>query len=952
MKGQKEVREFLTQLFTDKDEFEIFTIIDDKTVSPRYPKETPTSLITIDYDKLSRMHGYAIYYTPNSMKKGKRTAPNTIKFNAIYLDFDFIIDIDKNKKSIVTILEDLQLPPSAIIETKHGVHSYWFLQNNTITDKDTFEALQRAMQEKLKSDVGALGCSQLMRLPGFKHWKDPKDPFDVIIISKHYDKRYTLDELTHKFGGKKKLKALKKKHQVGSYSNKAIVPATFTGKGNIDNIVNGCQAFKDMESRKDLGHHERLALVWAYTNLGQAGVKHLMDVMKRQNDYDHSVTTSYINHSISKGYKPPTCNWMQDHGLCKAKCINIGAYNSPIGLFYDKTPELHDSNKNKIFLDSFQYTQLTLPGTPDIDVRDLVDLTFSQRGQNLSHTHITGIQNTVKVMTAPLYNDKPIVISLAPGLGKTTLIIKYIRYMIEHQPDFGAIVVVERQDTIQGIVDEINTGFTENKAYPMLGYSADDCKKKYQTYKPSQCKTCDVSFQECRVKYNFIKQKQCPIVVISHKRLFDMSDTNDSLDALRMWDNSGNYFPGRINLGSTHKRSKLFIDERPTLINTTPTDSKMIDTLITDVAQYAPEYSTEVVSGLNQIRPHYSLTSDFEEVAAINPNFCWSKDFMEAWSADYLGDYPEYPDLFASIMSEGGLYTKSDHTVTTKHYSNIYWQDFSTYIFDGTGGLDPEYRSDLFYFYDPGHIRNYNNLTFNVCMENNLSKTFYLNNTKFIKKFSSDITGIAKDDKTYVVCYKNNEADYEKHLNGNNNISIEHYGNTKGANHLMDNVNIVCTGILNKGEAHYLSKNMAIQGQAGNFRSSTHGKVRRYDDTDVETIKIYDMVTDLIQEIFRTNLRNHYSTKDINVYLVSRDKNLINILSDAFPGCKVNRDWMPKALVNDRELFREFVTEHGSKYATNNKLVKAFIDDGHTLNTADLVNVLDIEIKNAARLIK
>lgn len=952
MKGQNEVREFLTQIFKDEDQFEIFTIIDDKSVSPRYPKKTPTGLSTIDFDKLSRMNGHAIYFTPNSMRGGKRSKVTTAKFNTIFLDFDFKENTKEGKANCIKVLKGLQLPPSATVETKHGIHAYWFLQDGTISDVETYEALQRAMQQKLGSDHRAIDCSHLMRLPGFKHWKDPKAPFDVKIISRHYDKRYTLEELTHKFGGKKKLNELKKKHRAGAYSNKPIVPAEFNGKGNIENIASQCQAFRDIESRKDLGHHERLALVWVYSNLGQAGIDHLMEVLEQQNDYDEEVSTSFINHSIGKGYKPPTCKWMRDHGLCGDKCVNIGSYNSPIGLFYDKTPELADLNKNKTFLDTFRYYNVTLPGNADTDIRDRVDLAFSQRGQSLSHTHVTEILYTARVMGAPLYNDKPIVISIAPGLGKTTLIIEFVRHMLQFDPDFGAILVVERQNTIQNIVDRLNKDFTEDVAYPMLGYSPDDCNKKYPTYKPSQCKTCDVSYLNCRVKYNFIKQKQHPIVVISHKRLFDLSDTNDALLALRYWQGPDSLSSSAISFGPMHKRSKLFIDERPTLVNNTPTDSTMIDTLLADVQQYTPKYYPEVLSGMNLLRPYYSLTSDYEQVDIICSGFRWSGDFAEAWRADYLGDYPEYPDLFGTILAEGGLYSKADHTITTTHYSNIYWQDYSTYIFDGTGNLDPEYRTDLFYYFNPRHIRDYDNLTFNVCMENNLSKTFYQNNTGFIKRFSSDISGIASTDKTYVVCYKDNEDEYRKHLGGNANVSIEHYGNTKGANHLMDNVNIVCTGVLNKGEAHYLSKQMAIAGQVSSFHSTTGGKVRRYEDPEVETIKILDMVTDLIQEIFRTKLRNHYSNQEINVYLVSRDKNLINTLVDAFPGCQVNRNWMPEALVNDRELFREFVAEHGSEYRARTKLVRAFLDLGHTLNSKDLTDVLDIDSKHAGRYLK
>jgi len=67
------------------------------------------------------------------------------------------------------------------------------------------------MVEKFGADRGAIGGERLYRLPGFYHWKDASKPFLCKIIHKDYSKRYTLKELTHKFGGQKKLARLKKK---------------------------------------------------------------------------------------------------------------------------------------------------------------------------------------------------------------------------------------------------------------------------------------------------------------------------------------------------------------------------------------------------------------------------------------------------------------------------------------------------------------------------------------------------------------------------------------------------------------------------------------------------------------------------------------------------------------------------------------------------------------------
>ena len=168
----------------------------------------------------------------------------------------------------------------------------------------------------------------------------------------------------------------------------------------------------------------------------------------------------------------------------------------------------------------------------------------------------------------------------------------------------------------------------------------------------------------------------------------------------------------------------------------------------------------------------------------------------------------------------------------------------------------------------------------------------------------------------------------------------------------MDNVNIVCTGILNKGEPYYLSKTIALNGTVDSFQSETTDRVRRFTDTSAESIKLFDMVTDLVQEIFRTQLRNHSSDASVNVYLCTRDANIVHNLKETFQGCKISRDWMPTALLGTRELFSKFVEDHGSEYKTKTKLVKAFLDMGHELTTDDLVDVLEISQKNAARYLK
>ena len=949
-KQLNELEQFLAELH-DEQLFEIFTALEIKGNAQL--KLFPTSVPTLDPDIIAkynfRKHG--IWFTPNSMKNGKRLKANAIRFNAIVLDMDFKgtdEEITAQKAEKLDMLLNLQLIPTVIVETRNGFHLYWILAKNAILDIETYESLQILMQQKLDTDPGSLGAEHLFRVPGYNHWKVQDDPFMCQIIHADYTKRYTYDELVHKYGGKKKLEHLKAKVVTRDYKGTPIQIDDFAGTGQIDSIFEGCGVFTKLLTKKDPSHTERLILLWTLANLGTDGLEKFRQIANQWNDYREDVTESNIEYAVNKGYKAPKCKTMQDMGICSGQCYQIRNYRKPIDFYEHPFSPLAKVNINRT---TYPISSI-VPTSDHRHMRDMVVDLFEKRGQTMSRQHKDIILDIFRLLSAQIHNDKPIVIPAVPGLGKTTLIIIAIVFNLKYKLNFGAVLVVERQDTIQEITDTINSYFDEDKAYPMMGYEAGYCKEGYTKYRPSQCRTCTVKVADCRVKYNYQRQKQFPVVVISHKRLFDMSEKQDLLEALRYWESTPNVGAGKIDLNSTHQRPLLLIDERPTLVENVPTTTQTLTTLLADVQKFTPKFYPEVLSGVNLIRDHYSSPDDYQHIDSTSEGFYWTSDFTFTWMADYLGDFPEYPELVAKIIREGGLYHGTDHTITTTHYSNTYWQDFSTFIYDGTADLDPEYRDDSFYFADIPHLRPYENLTINVCMDQNLSKTYYQEHTGFVRDFCEDIKEIAVTGNTYVVAYKDYESEYEQHLKNVQNISIEHYGATKGANHLMENVNIVCTGILNKGEPYYLSKTIAINGDVESFQSDTSDRVRRFSDVSAESIKIFDMVTDLVQEIFRTHLRDHSSDVNVNVYLCTRDANIVHNLKETFQGCTISRSWMPTALLGSRELFGKFNAEHGSEYKTKTKLVKAFLDRGHELTTDDLVEVMGIARKHAARYLK
>jgi|GEM_PF-699372 len=953
--------------------YEIFTAFENKDYPDPilyFPEHSPD-----EYEELSERYApflkqletinatrRCIFFTPNSMKFGKRKIEFIESFNAIVLDMDSGKEgadkeyIERSKKDNLAMLLNLQLPPTVIVETKNGLQTYWFLVPFEITDNDTHNSLQSMMQLKLGSDPQAIGGERLWRMPGFYHWKDPNDPFLCRIVHSDYNRRYSLKELTHKFGGERKLKELKKKSIGKRYDGRMIQIDGFNKPGDVNDIARGCIAFRRIEQNKAPSHNERLALLYTYINLGNHGLNHIREVARLWNDYNPDITEYNIERAVANGYHTTPCSWMIDCGICDGRCANIATHKFPISFYYHPYRQLTRPFENRIMINPDE-----LPAREEhIELTNSIIGQLEKHGQIVNDLHRKQLLDIAKVMDTPMeVKDRvvPIVIPAVPGIGKTTFIVEYLVSRLHRDPNFGAVLVVERQDTIDDIVQRINgdtiiDGRGINWAFGMKGYEKSYCAKGYPTYKHSQCKTCDN--YDCRVKTNFKMQQKYRVVVISQKRLFDMSDTDDLLGALRYWKKmlpTWNLKECKQN-HEKHAREVLLIDEKPKLIENVPTDMTMWGTLIAETIQFLPQFTEEVHRAVSMVADLYNKTEEYGKIVGIDPDFKWSANFVEAFNESYYGDNPEYPIYLQNIIRDGGLYNNNEKcTITTIHYSNIYWQDYHTFIYDGTAAIDPDYKETMFQFVRIPDARRYNNLYIHVCMERNLSKDYFEKNPMFIPRIANDVRIIADAGRTYVVCYKAYEEELRRSLDGIANVNFEHYGNTKGANHLVENKNIILIGILHKGETYYFSKNLTLFGDTS-FQVRTADKVRRFENPRAEAVKVYEMVTELIQEIFRTGLRIYGSEERIDVYLCTRDANVVNAIHDFFPGSRISRDWEPMALLDDRALFRKWLAENEDKYKTNKKLVREFLNQGYNLTSEDIIDVLGVELKNAARLLK
>ncbi len=114
----------------------------------------------------SNKHGFAVSWCPNLVDADTKEVTEVVAIAA---------DMDDGRWS-----PEMGGPePDVIVQSKNGDHCYWVTE--TIIDLAEAISLSRLAAIKLRADPAAASPKQPLRLPGFKHQKEPQDPFDVHI---------------------------------------------------------------------------------------------------------------------------------------------------------------------------------------------------------------------------------------------------------------------------------------------------------------------------------------------------------------------------------------------------------------------------------------------------------------------------------------------------------------------------------------------------------------------------------------------------------------------------------------------------------------------------------------------------------------------------------------------------------------------------------------------------
>lgn len=154
---------------------------DHKNAKPGFVGHRNVEYGSASYYKLIRSaqsNGCGVFFSVNRTDGRGAKAENIKQVRTYYVDIDGLED----KTDALLMLMTAELKPSAIVETKNGVHAYWYAQQRTGVRFDEYARVQKGLINSFNGDKSAKDISRVLRIPGTMHLKDPAKPYEVRLI--------------------------------------------------------------------------------------------------------------------------------------------------------------------------------------------------------------------------------------------------------------------------------------------------------------------------------------------------------------------------------------------------------------------------------------------------------------------------------------------------------------------------------------------------------------------------------------------------------------------------------------------------------------------------------------------------------------------------------------------------------------------------------------------------
>lgn len=228
-----------------------------------------------------------IFYVVNF---GGQEDTQIVRINAQFVEMDEGSFEEQQAK-----IDAFPLPPSMIIRTQKSLHTYWFMDG--AAEVSRFRTVQKQLVKHFGGDPMCVNESRVMRLPGFYHCK--KEPVMVECISFHPERKYSQEQLSE---------------VLPEIESKPVERINGTEKG-LDIVLRSCDFMQHCRNNAaTLSEHDWYAMI---TNLAtfDGGTKAIHDLSAPYPGYNETNTQKKINHFLTSGTKPMTCQTIAEKGF-------------------------------------------------------------------------------------------------------------------------------------------------------------------------------------------------------------------------------------------------------------------------------------------------------------------------------------------------------------------------------------------------------------------------------------------------------------------------------------------------------------------------------------------------------------------------------------------------------------------------------------------------------------
>jgi hypothetical protein len=200
---------------------------DDKQSSPNFVGHCTVTFGSREYNHLiqeAQAKNAGVFFSVNKTDGVGASAKNIIQTRTYYIDLDKV----QSKRDVAIRLIRSPAPPSAIVETKNGLHVYWYASDPTV-NIEQYNQVQRGLIDRFGADKSAKDISRVLRVPGTMHLKNPREPHLVRVVYQK-DRFYDAEQLLKHYPAPK----------APQYSNE---PATATRK-DWQRVLNNLQQWE------------------------------------------------------------------------------------------------------------------------------------------------------------------------------------------------------------------------------------------------------------------------------------------------------------------------------------------------------------------------------------------------------------------------------------------------------------------------------------------------------------------------------------------------------------------------------------------------------------------------------------------------------------------------------------------------------------------------------------